>query len=64
MFLQSLVRERIDNTKDALQNGFNRLRKRFIQQGVRNPKCKEVPIIKYDPEGLTDLSYTKEMLFF
>lgn len=64
MFLQYLVQERIDNKKDALKNGYARLGKRFIQQCERNPKGKEVPIIKYGHENLTDLSYTKGMLFF
>jgi hypothetical protein len=64
MFLQYLVQERIDNKKDALKNGYDRLRKRFIHQCERNPKCKDIPIIDYGTEDLTDLSYTKGMLFF
>ncbi len=64
MFLQYLVQERIDNKKDALKNGYDHLRKRFIQQCEREPKSKDVPIIKYGLEDLTGLSYTKGMLFF
>lgn len=64
MFLQYLVQERLDNKKDALKSGYGRLHKRFIQQCERNPECKDVPIIKYGDEDLTDLSYTKGMLFF
>ena len=64
MFLQYLVQERLDNKADALQSGYDRLSKRFIQQCERNPECKDVPIIKYGDEDLTDLSYTKGMLFF
>ena len=64
MFLQYLVQERLDNRKDALKKGYDRLSQRFIQQCQRNPRCKDVPIIEYGREDLTDLSYTKGMLFF
>ncbi len=64
MFLQYLVQERIDNQKYALSKGYDRLCQRFTQQCERNPKAKEVPIIEYGQEDLTDLSYTKGMLFF
>lgn len=64
MFLQYLVQERLDKKKGALQSGYDRLSNRYIQQCERNPDCKDVPIIKYGDEGLTDLSYTKGMLFF
>jgi len=53
MFLQYLVQERLDNKPDAVKKGCE-----------RNPKCKDVPIIEYGNAGLTDLSYTKGMLFF
>jgi hypothetical protein len=64
MFLQYLVQERLDNRKDALKKGYDRLSQRFIQQCQRNPRCKDVSIIEYGREDLTDLSYTKGMLFF
>lgn len=64
MFLQYLVQERLDNKPDALIKGYERLSDRFRQQCKLNPKCKDVPIIEYGNEGLTDLSYTKGMLFF
>ena len=64
MLLQYLVQERLDNKPDALTKGYERLSTRFRQQCERNPKCKDVPIIEYGNEGLTDLSYTKGMLFF
>ncbi len=64
MFLQYLVQERLDNKPDALLKGYERLSDRFRQQCERNPKCKDVPIIEYGNEDLTDLSYTKGMLFF
>jgi len=64
MFLQYLVQAKLDNKPDATTKGFERLSERFRQQCERNPKCKEVPIIQYGNEGLTDLSYTKGMLFF
>ncbi|GAH04015.1 unnamed protein product, partial [marine sediment metagenome] len=64
MFLQYLVLERLDNKPDALIKGYERLSDRFRQQCERNPKYKDVPIIEYGNEGMTDLSYTKGMLFF
>jgi len=64
MFLQYLVQEKLDNRPDATRKGFERLSDRFRQQCKRNPKCKDVPIIQYGNEDLTDLSYTKGMLFF
>ncbi len=64
MFLQYLVQEKLDSRPEALRKGYERLSKRFIQQCKRNPKCKDVPIADYGKEGLTDLSYTKGMLFF
>jgi hypothetical protein len=64
MLLQYLVQERLDNKPDALIKGYERLSERFRQQCERNPKSKDVPIIEYGNEDLTDLSYTKGMLFF
>ena len=64
MLLQYLVQKKLDNKPDALIKGYERLSARFRQQCERNPKCKDVPIIEYGNEGLTDLSYTKGMLFF
>jgi hypothetical protein len=64
MFLQYLSQERLDNKPDALIKGYERLSERFRQQCDRNPKWKDVPIIEYGNEDLTDLSYTKGMLFF
>ena len=64
MFLQYLVQEKLDNIPDASTKGYERLSNRFRQQCERNPKCKDVPIIEYGNEGMTDLSYTKGMLFF
>jgi hypothetical protein len=64
MFLQYLVQEKLDSKPDASAKGYERLSERFRQQCERNPKNKDVPIIQYGNEGLTDLSYTKGMLFF
>ncbi|UCE40522.1 MAG: hypothetical protein JSV17_13855 [Candidatus Aminicenantes bacterium] len=64
MLLQYLAQERLDNKPDALAKGYERLSGRFRQQCERNPKCTDVPIIEYGNEDLTDLSYTKGMLFF
>jgi aminopeptidase N len=64
MFLQYLVQERLDNKPDALKNGYKRLSDSFRKQCERNPEYKDVPIIQYGNEDMTDLSYTKGMLFF
>jgi hypothetical protein len=64
MLLQYLVQERLDDKPGALVKGYERLSDRFRQQCERNPKCKDVPIIEYGNEDMTDLSYTKGMLFF
>lgn len=64
MFLQYFVQERLDDKPDALIKGYERLSDRFHQQCEQNPKCKDVPIIEYGNKDLTDLSYTKGMLFF
>jgi hypothetical protein len=64
MLLQYLVQEKLDNKPDTLIKGYEHLSARFRQQCERNPKCKDIPIIEYGNEGLTDLSYTKGMLFF
>ncbi len=64
MFMQYFVQKILDNKPDALINGYERLSERFRQQCKRNPKCRDVPIIAYGSEDLTDLSYTKGMLFF
>jgi hypothetical protein len=64
MFLQYLAQESLDNKQDALKKGYERLSDRFRQQCKHNPKCKDVPIIEYGNEDMTDLSYTKGMLFF
>jgi hypothetical protein len=64
MFLQYLVQEKFGDKQDATAKGYERLHDRFRQQCKRNPRCKEVPIIEYGNEDLTDLSYTKGMLFF
>lgn len=64
MFMQYFVQKILENKPDALINGYERLSERFRQQCERNPKCKDVPIIAYGREDLTDLSYSKGMLFF
>ena len=64
MFLQYLVQERLEDKPDALIKGYERLSERFRQQCERNPECKDVPIIEYGSADMTDLSYTKGMLFF
>ena len=64
MLLQYLTQEKLDGTTGAVEGGFNRLSGRVRQSFDRAPRAKDVPIIAYGQEDLTDLSYTKGMLFF
>jgi aminopeptidase N len=64
MLLQYLTQEKMGGKSDAVESGFNRLSGRVRQSFERNPAGKDVPIIAYGQEDLTDLSYSKGMLFF
>jgi hypothetical protein len=64
MLLQYLAQEKLDGKAGAVEGGFNRLSGRVRQSFERTPRAKDVPIIAYGQEDLTDMSYTKGMLFF
>ncbi len=64
MFLQYLVQEKIEHKTDALGKGAQRLSESFRRECQKNPQCKDVPVIDYGKEMLTDLSYSKGMILF
>ncbi|MDH5715183.1 MAG: M1 family aminopeptidase, partial [Candidatus Aminicenantes bacterium] len=64
MFLQYLAQEKLEHKTGALEKGAQRLSESFRQECLKNPKCREVPVIDYGKEMLTDLSYSKGMILF
>jgi len=64
MFLQYLVQEKLENKKEVLEKGLKRLSENFCRKCQYNPRCRDVPVIDYGKEGLTDLSYSKGMILF
>jgi len=64
MFLQYLVQEKLENKKGALEEGVERACRSFRKQCQPGSKGKDVPMIDYGKEDLTDLSYSKGMVFF
>lgn len=64
MFLQYLVQEKLEDKKGALEKGLEWASESFRGKCQNEPKCKDVPIIDYGKEMLTDLSYSKGMIFF
>ncbi len=64
MFLQFLVQEKLENKKGALEDGVERSSRSFREQCPPDSKSKDVPMIDYGTGDLTDLSYSKGMVFF
>jgi len=64
MFLQYLAQEKLEHKKGALEKGAQRLSESFRQKCQKNSRCKDVPVIDYGKEMLTDLSYSKGMILF
>ena len=64
MFLQYLVQKKLEDKKGALEKGVEWASENFRRKCQNDPKCKDVPIIDYGEEMLTDLSYSKGMIFF
>jgi aminopeptidase N len=64
MFLQYLAQEKLENKPGALDKGAERLRGRFREWCLKDPKAADVPINDYGKKDLGDLSYIKGMLFF
>lgn len=64
MFLQYLVQEKLENKKDALEKGVVSASQHFKKQCEADSKCRDVPMVDYGKQDLTDLSYSKGMVFF
>jgi len=64
MLLQYVAREKLDADAGALDRGAERIRESFRKACRSNPKAADTPIIEYGKADMTDLSYTKGMLFF
>jgi hypothetical protein len=64
MTLQYLAQEKLDDKPGSLDRGAERLRDYFRRQCARNALARTTPIIDYGTRDLTDLSYSKGMLFF
>lgn len=64
MFVQYLMMEKLHGTAGALEKGAERSLQRMKKQFEKDPKYETIPISQYGPNQLTDLSYSKGMLFF
>jgi hypothetical protein len=64
MMLQSLVREKLEKKPGSLGKGAERLREYFRRECKDNIKAKTTAMIDFGKENLTDVSYSKGMLFF
>ncbi len=62
-FLQYLLREKLDGKKDALPKGETRCLESVRKAFVKDPAAARTPMIEFGQSDLTDLSYTKGMLF-
>jgi hypothetical protein len=63
-FLQFFMQEKLENKSNALKNGLDRIYKRLNKEMQENIKSGTIPMINYGKEKLTDLSYSKGMIFF
>ncbi len=64
MFLQRRAAEALDGDHGAVDREVEAMRKRFRAACDRRPEVARVPIARYGEENLTDLSYSKGMVFF
>lgn len=64
MLLQYLAKEKLDKKPGSLDKGVERLRESFRRDCQENPKTRTTPMIDYGKEQITDLAYSKGMLFF
>ncbi|MEW5900214.1 MAG: M1 family aminopeptidase [Acidobacteriota bacterium] len=63
-FLQYLVQEKKEGRAGSLKNGLDRVLGRLKKEFTDDPKKIAVPMADYGKEDMTDLSYTKGMVFF
>jgi len=64
MFLQFLVKEKIENKDNYLEEKAQSTLKKVKKQIAKSKKNSDIPIIEYGEKNMTDFSYTKGMLFF
>ncbi len=64
MFLQHLVQEKLEGKSDAVEKAINAMRDRLRKNFAQHPEWKDVPMIAYGENDITDLSYRKGQLFF
>lgn len=64
MFLQNLAREKLEKQPGSVAKGAERLRDYFRREYKADIKARTTPMIDYGKENLTDVSYSKGMLFF
>jgi hypothetical protein len=64
MLLQNLAREKLEKKPGSLDKGAERLRDHFRRECKEDIKAKTTAMIDYGKEKLTDVSYSKGMLFF
>jgi hypothetical protein len=63
-FLQYLVQEKKDGAAGTLKKAEDRILSRVKKEFDENSKYAEVPMADYGKADMTDLSYTKGMIFF
>ncbi len=64
MFLQHLVQEKLEDKPSATQTAVNKMRERLRNDFAQHPDWKDVPMIDFGKEDMTDLSYRKGQIFF
>lgn len=64
MFLQHLVEEKLDGKPNAAKIAVDRMRERLRKSFIQHPEWKDVPMVDYGKENMTDLSYRKGQIFF
>lgn len=64
MFLQDLLRERLQGTGNAVEEGVHQSNLRFKKYYERYPNLKNLPLNKLGEADATRLAYSKGMVFF
>ena len=64
MFLQHLVQEKREDKQSATETAVNKMRERLQNNFTQHPDLRDVPMIDYGKEDITDLSYRKGQIFF
>ena len=64
MFLQHLVQEKLEDKKNAIVTALNKMRERLRNNFAQHPDWRDVPMIDYGKEDITDLAYRKGQIFF